>query len=287
MREIIFTKRPYAPIWANPTHTVGGMDKDLEAALEAARAGAEVVRHGFSTRPEVRLKGDVDPVTAVDNDAEEAIFEVLAQVAPGEEVLGEESGGAGWDSDRVWIVDPLDGTVNFIHGLPHVSVSVAVWEDGHPMAGVVIDVLRREEFGASKGSGTWLNDGRVSVSTQLDMKASLMVTGFPYDRQDRPTAYAAVVGAVLGQVQGVRRLGSAALDFAWVACGRFDGYWEYGLAPWDSAAGILLVTEAGGRVTDHLGNHFRLDSKTVVATNGRLHDRLTTIISDHLPEHLR
>lgn len=263
------------------------MDSDLKAALEAGRAGAEVVRAGFATHPEVRLKGDVDPVTVVDDESEVAIFEALDRVAPGEEVLGEESGGGGWDSERVWIVDPLDGTVNFVHGLPHVSVSVAVWENGSPTAGVVIDVMRQEEYGAARGHGAWLNEDRISVSTEDDMSSALVVTGFPYDRQHRPSAYATVVGAVLGEVQGVRRLGSAALDFAWLACGRFDGYWEYGLGPWDSAAGVLLVTEAGGLVTDHLGNEFRLDSKTVVATNGRIHDRLAAIVSDHLPEHLR
>lgn len=263
------------------------MSSDLEAALEAARAGATVVRERFLSPPDIRMKGAVDPVTMVDDDAERAIFEVLARMCPGEDVLGEESGGADWDSERVWIVDPLDGTVNFVHGMPHVAVSVAVWASRMPLAGVVIDVIQNEEFTAAKGEGAHLNGETISVSTQLLLTDSLLVTGFPYDRQERAGDYADTLGAVLAQVQGIRRLGSAALDFSWVACGRFDGYWEYGLGPWDAAAGMLMVEEAGGRVTDHAGERYDLGSGTVAATNGHIHDRLTEIVTAHLPAHLR
>src|SRR5690606_34104099 len=232
------------------------MTPDLQVALEAARAGAEVVRQGFLTRPEVAMKGAVDPVTEVDQAAEDAVLRVLDRHRTDDAVLGEESGGAGWDSDRVWIVDPLDGTVNFIHDMPHFSVSVALWEEGTPRVAVVIDVIRGEEFTAESGAGSQLNGEPITVSTEPDFGDSLIVTGFPYDRQEHADAYASTMAAVVSRVRGVRRLGSAALDFAWVACGRFDGYWEYSLAPWDTAAGALLVTEAGGVVTDTAGRPY-------------------------------
>lgn len=263
------------------------MTPDLDVALQAARAGAEVVRRGFDSRPEIQLKGAVDPVTVVDQEAEEAIFAVLDRLRPDDRVLGEESGGAGWDSDRVWIVDPLDGTVNFIHGVPQVAVSVAVWEAGHPVAGVVIDVSRGEEFAATRDEGASLDGVPIRVSACEQLGDALIATGFPYDRQDRAEAYVAAVAGVLSEAQGLRRIGSAALDICWVACGRFDGYWEFSLAPWDMAAGVLVLEEAGGNVTDHLGNPYVLGSPTLVASNGAIHHRLTDIVSAHFPEHLR
>lgn len=263
------------------------MQPDLLVALEAAREGAAVVRDGFSRAADVEMKGDVNPVTNVDTAAEEAVRSVLSRRRGGDQILGEEEGGAGWDEGRVWIVDPLDGTVNFVHHMPHVAVSVALWKDGAPMAGVVIDVMRDEEFTAFSGQGACLNGEPVRVSEQDDLGEALAVTGFPYDRRRRAGDYATVVGAVLAEVQGLRRLGSAALDFAWVACGRYDAYWEYGLAPWDAAAGVLLVQEAGGRVGTVSGTSFDLDSPTVVASNGRVHDALAGVVRASLPEDLR
>lgn len=260
--------------------------RDTEIALEVARAGAEVVRRGFETRPEVRMKGVVDPVTAIDDAAEAAIFDAIERLAPGDAVLGEESGGSSWDSERVWIVDPLDGTVNFVHGIPHFSVSVAVWERGEPVAGAVIDVMHGEEFTAGRGEGTHLDGHPVSVSG-AELGGAVVVTGFPYDRQGHAEAYARVVGKVLERVQGVRRLGSAALDLAWVSCGRFDGYWEYGLGPWDAAAGMLLVEEAGGTVTDHDGARYRLDSRTIVAAAPAILGPLRETVAANLPDHFR
>ena len=233
------------------------------------------------------MKGVVDPVTAVDDAAEAAIFAAIEELAPGDSVLGEESGGSGWDSERVWIVDPLDGTVNFVHGIPHFSVSVAVWEDGEPRAGAVIDVMRGELFTAARGEGAWLNGKPMSVAAGREIGSAVIVTGFPYDRRGNAEAYARVVGKVLEQVQGVRRLGSAALDLAWVACGRYDGYWEYGLGPWDAAAGMLMVEEAGGTVTDHLGDRYRLDSRTIVAAAPAILGPLRETVAANLPDHLR
>lgn len=263
------------------------MHPDLDTALEAATAGAAVVRAGFAGEIAVRLKGDVDPVTATDTAAEAAIFGVISARRPGDHVLGEESGGSAWDEDRVWIVDPLDGTINFLHGIPHVAVSVALWEWGVAQVGVVVDVMRDETFTAVAGGGAHVNGSPISVSKLEEMTDGVVATGFPYDRRAHAAAYAAALGAVLSEIQGVRRFGSAALDLAWVACGRYDAYWEYGLAPWDAAAGALLVEEAGGRVTDHSGERHLLDSPSVVASNGHVHRDLSKIVAAHLPEHLR
>lgn len=263
------------------------MHPDLEVALEAARAGAAVVRAGFAGDVAVRLKGDVDPVTVIDTAAEAAIIGVISARRPGDHVLGEESGGSAWDAERVWIVDPLDGTINFLHGIPHVAVSVALWEEGVAQVGVVGDVMRDETFTAVAGGGAHMNGSPIGVSKFDEMTDSVVATGFPYDRRAHAAAYATTLGAVLSEVQGIRRFGSAALDLAWVACGRYDAYWEYGLAPWDAAAGALLVVEAGGRVTDHGERRHDLDSPSVVASNGHIHRSLSKIVAAHLPEHLR
>lgn len=233
------------------------------------------------------MKGEVDPVTAMDEAAEEAIIDVLSDARPDDAVLGEESGGAGWREGRVWVVDPLDGTVNFVHGIPHVAVSVALWEDGAPLAGVVIDVTRNEEFSVVAGNGAHLDGTPISVSVCQSLGDAVVATGFPYDRRRHAMAYAETVGHVLGRVQGIRRIGSAALDLAWTACGRFDAYWEYGLHPWDSAAGLLLVKEAGGVVTGRDGSAYDLDSPVIVAAAPLIHEGLARLVADHLPEHLR
>lgn len=263
------------------------MPTELEVAVEAAEAAAAIVRAGFGATHDTRLKGAVDPVTVIDTEAEQAIRSVLARARPADGILGEEEGGSGWDTDRVWVVDPLDGTVNYVHGLPHVSVSVALWIEGRPEVGVIIDVSRRETFAARAGGGATLNEKAIRVSPTTEMTASLVATGFPYDRQRHADAYASVLGRVLGAVQGIRRLGSAALDLAWVACGRYDAYWEYGLAPWDAAAGSLIVAEAAGQVTDHTGRPHRPDSRSLVASNGVIHEPLRAIVEANLPGHLR
>jgi myo-inositol-1(or 4)-monophosphatase len=260
---------------------------DQWVALRAARAGADEVLAGAGTEFNTALKGAVDPVTEVDERAETAIRQAIAAHFPDDHVLGEEEGGDAWDQGRVWVIDPLDGTVNFVHGIPHFSVSVALWNDGTPMIGVVIDVMRGEEFVAIRGEGSRLNDQPIDVSSTGMMSDALLVTGFPYDRQEHGRAYLDVVGTALERAQGVRRIGSAALDLAWVACGRFDGYWEYGIAPWDAAAGVLLVTEAGGAVTDHEGNRDHLGAKAFVATNGVIHEELRQMVADGFPDHLR
>ncbi len=263
------------------------MEPDVEVATAAARAASDVIRDRFGGLSEVRMKGRVDPVTDVDTEAEEAARSIIGALRPHDAILGEEWGGSPWQSERVWILDPLDGTVNFVQGIPHVAVSVALWDSGAPQVGVVVDVMRQEEFTAIAGQGARLDEQRLSASETKTLRDSVLVTGFPYDRNERGRSYGVTVGAVLEHVRGVRRFGSAALDFAWVACGRFDGYWEYGLGPWDAAAGLLIVQEAGGRVSDHAGFPYNLGSDTIIASNGHIHAHLSALVTEHLPPHLR
>lgn len=257
------------------------MSTDLDVALEAARAGAEVVRAAFGKTADARFKTSaVDPVTETDKASETAILDVIRSRRPDDVTLSEESGGAGWDGARVWITDPLDGTVNFIHGFPHMAVSVALWDNGLPVAGAVIDVVHREEFTALTGGGAFLNGEAIRVSAQAELVRSLIVTGFPYDRRENAERYTRVLKRVLSDIQGIRRTGSAALDMCYVACGRVDGYWEYGLGPWDAAASLIAVTEAGGTWTGFEGRPYRLGSGGVVVTNGHIHTELTATVGN-------
>jgi myo-inositol-1(or 4)-monophosphatase len=254
---------------------------DTETARTAARVAGEIVRTGFEEAFETSMKGSVDPVTDVDEKAENAIRGIIAEKSPDDMILGEEGGGSRWDSERIWIVDPLDGTVNFVHGVPQFAVSIALWEDGRPQLGVVLDVIRSEEFFAIRGEGATLNGRPISVSKTCELENSLLGTGFPYDRRTHGAAYLAVVGDVLASARGMRRLGSAALDMCWEHGG------PHGVKPWDVAAGMLIVTEAGGEATDENGDHNRLDARAFIATNGLIHEPLRQIVEARMPEHLR
>jgi myo-inositol-1(or 4)-monophosphatase len=263
---------------------------DVWVAVRAARAGAGVVRLGFDEDFTTEMKGVVDPVTEVDHEAEHAITSVIAAHFPDDAILAEEGGGADWRGSRVWIVDPLDGTVNFVNRIPQVAVSVALWDEGRPLVGVVIDVARDEEFVASYGEGARSNGHPIHVSETAQLQDSLLATGFPYDRQEHARSYLEVMEQVMTRSRGMRRMGAAALDMAWVACGRFDGYWEHGgragVKPWDAAAGMLLVAEAGGTATDSKGSANELEPAAFVVTNGKIHEELRQIIDDSIPEHL-
>ena len=253
------------------------MDDDLRLALECARRAALVISDATGATG-TRFKGEVDPVTETDKAAEATIRDLLRVERPSDSILGEEEGGADWRSGRVWILDPLDGTVNFIHGVPHVAVSVALWEEGQPVVGVVHDVGRDEVFAAGRGRGATIDGKNIRVTDTAEIGRGLVATGFPYDPRSHADALAATMGRVLAEVQGIRRFGSAALDLAWVAAGRYDAYWEYRLQPWDTAAGHLIVEEAGGRVTDLSGVPYRPDATAILASNGHLHDRLRAVI---------
>lgn len=264
---------------------------DVWVAVRAARAGADIVQTGFFQNLDMEMKSAVDPVTQIDRDAEDAIRAVIVTHFPDDGILGEEGGGGDWRSGRVWVVDPLDGTVNFVHRLPQVAVSVALWDDGSPLVGVIIDVARNDEFVAIAGEGATLNGETITVSTTPTLDQSLVSTGFPYDRRQHAGAYLRVVEEVMLRSQGTRRLGAAALDLAWLAAGRYDAYWEHGgpqgIKPWDVAAGILIVTEAGGTYTNESGEIYQLEARAHVASNGRVHEELRSIVARTMPEHLR
>ena len=265
--------------------TIGSMD-DLHVAITAAQAGAEIITEYFGASPDPEYKGKFDPVTAVDRAAEEAIIEVIADARPDDDVLAEESGGADTHSGRHWIVDPLDGTVNFVHSIPHVSVSIALYDGTKGLVGVVHDPLRDELFTAIDGGGARLNGHVISVSDVTDINRSIVATGFPYDHDVHAESLAIVIREMLRNVNGLRRMGSAALDLAWVAAGRYDAYWELGIAPWDGAAGMVLVREAGGIVTDPFGRRSSPSMGLVVSSNGHLHDQIRSIVEAWMPADL-
>jgi len=257
---------------------------DLDIARAAARAGADVLRRWFLQVGEPDMKGEVDPVTQADREAEAVIVDLITRHRPQDGIIAEEGSEAAAGSGRRWVIDPLDGTVNFVHGVPQCAVSIALEDDRGGLIGVVADPFRSEEFWAERGGGAFLDGHPVRVSPRTAMQEALFSTGFAYDRQQHGRAYTDLVAAVLAAAQGVRRTGSAALDLAWVACGRYEGHWEFGLHPWDLAAGAVLIHEAGGRLTDSYGDEVRpLD---VVATNGPLHEPLRHIVAAHRPSHL-
>lgn len=264
---------------------------DVWVAVRAARAGADIVQTGFFQQLDTEMKSAVDPVTQVDRQAEEAIRAIIASHFPEDRVLGEEGGGDDWRTGRIWIVDPLDGTVNFLHRLPQVAVSVALWDRGAPLVGVIIDVARNDEYVAVAGQGATRNGDPIRVSETATLDESLVCTGFPYDRREHAAAYLRVVEEVMLNSQGTRRLGAAALDLAWVAAGLYDAYWEHGgthgIKPWDVAAGMLLITEAGGTYTDESGESHRLGARAHVASNGKVHEELRLIVARTMPEHLK
>ena len=205
-------------------------------------------------------------------------MEALRRHFPSDEILAEEGSAEAGTSGRRWIIDPLDGTVNFVHGVPQVAVSIGLHDEEGPKLAVIRDVFRDEEFLATRNHGATLNGQPMSISNTATVGNALVSTGFSYDRQERAEEYTRVVTAVLREVRGLRRNGSAALDLAWVACGRFDAHWEVRLAPWDVAAGFLLITEAGGVVTSFDGGV--ADHHEFIASNGHIHDHLRQLLAN-------
>lgn len=244
---------------------------DLETALESARAGAKLVTAALDQPTDIFFKGDSDPVTDVDHRSERAILDVLSRHCPDDPVVREESGGELPDGGRVWLVDPIDGTTNFIRGFPWVGVSVALWIDDIPAVGVVIDVTTGDEYTAVAGRGARQNGARIEAGAVQNLEEALIVTGFPYNREERVGICDTRFRRVLAAAQGIRRFGAASLDLCMVACGKLDGYWEEDLSPWDMGAGVLMVLEAGGQVTDQNGLPVGTRTPFVVASNGAFH----------------
>jgi len=245
----------------------------IPKASEIAReAGALLMEH-FRRHVAVEYKGEADLVTIADRQSETLIRERIRQVWPTHDILGEEQGLHDTGSDYRWYVDPLDGTTNFAHGFPVFCVSLALEHKGIRVAGVIYDPTRDELFSAERGGGASLNGQRIHVSSTSNLAECLVATGFPsHKRHKNPNIF--FYHQITLHTHGVRRAGSAALDLCCVACGRFDGFWEFNLNPWDTAAGVLMVEEAGGRVTDFKGEPFPLDSHETLASNGLVHPAL-------------
>jgi myo-inositol-1(or 4)-monophosphatase len=260
----------------------------LTTAVKAARRAGNVISRasrdlGVLT---VRSKSANDFVSEVDTEAERVIVETLKQAYPDHAMLAEE-GGASGRSDYVWVIDPLDGTTNYLHGFPQYAVSIALMHRGVLNQAVVYDPNRNDLFTASRGRGAFLNDQRIRVSKRARIGEALIGTGFPYRELTHIDPYLAILREVMSKAPGVRRAGAAALDLAYVAAGRLDGFWEFGLAPWDIAAGALLVMEAGGLVGDLEGNEGYLDSGHVLAANPKIFAQLVSLFGPHLPAALK
>lgn len=247
----------------------------LEFVTEIVRAAGQVIRENYEQIQEVDRKStEIDLVTKVDHAAEQLLVSAIRERYPDHAILAEEGRSTEQTSEYLWVIDPLDGTVNYAHGFPVFGISVAVRKRGETILGVVYDPLRDEMFTAEKGAGTIRNGQRIRVSEAGRLRDSLLATGFPYDRATRSDNNVDEFNRLITRVQGIRRAGAATLDMAYLAAGRLDGYWEQHLSPWDWAAGVLLVTEAGGTVTDFEGGPWTLDKVRIVATNGRIHEEL-------------
>lgn len=248
--------------------------------IKATEAGAAQLRHFFNGSFTISNKEGVNNlVTEADHAAEKAIFEVIRAEHPDHFILSEETGEIIQDSTYKWIIDPIDGTVNFANGIPICCVSIGIEQDGKMIMGAVYNPFINEFFFAQKGFGATLNDKRIRVSDEEEVIKSCLVTGFPYTYLDMENGPLQVFEKLIRKGVPVRRLGSAAIDLCWVAAGRFDGFYEHKLQAWDSAAGFLMVEEAGGKVTDFKGNTYSLYQPHILATNGKIHDELLAIVN--------
>ena len=260
----------------------------LTTAVKAARRAGSIINRAAQNLDvlTVRSKSANDFVSEVDRGAEDAIIDVIRKTYPDHAVMAEESGQSG-QSEYEWIIDPLDGTTNFLHGMPHYGVSIALRHKGVLAHGVVYDPVRNELFTASRGAGAFLNDRRIRVSKRAQMTDALIGTGFPFREMADFDAYLKMLRAVMPKCAGIRRAGAASLDLAYVAAGRFDGFWEFGLSPWDIAAGALLVSEAGGLVGDAQGEPGYLESGAVIAGTPKVFMQLMQTIEPFVPARLR
>jgi len=261
----------------------------LNIAVRAARNAGKVIVRSFEQldKVEIESKGSNDYVTSADTAAEEAIIETIRKSYPDHTIIGEVSGVlAGKDDDYQWIVDPLDGTTNFIKGIPHFAVSIALKVKGKLDQAVIFDPIRGELFTASRGKGAQLNNMRIRVKSHKELSSTILATGFPVKHKQHTKAYMAMFTSLFEKTSDLRRAGSPALDLAYVASGRVDGFFEIGLKPWNTAAGELLVIEAGGLVTDFAGGHNHTQSGNVVASSTRLLKEILKDIRPHTGEAL-
>jgi myo-inositol-1(or 4)-monophosphatase len=255
------------------------MDEFLSAAQNAAHQAGTLLKDNWLKAKTIEVKTDmVDLVTNVDKASDALITQMLRTQFPTHQVIAEESAISGQPSDYRWYIDPIDGTTNFAHSFPHFAVSIALTHKTQGVVGVVYDPLRDELFCATRGNGATLNSRPIRVSPTPQLDQSLVLTGFPYDRRKRSEYYLRFYQAFMLRTQGVRRCGSAALDLCYVASGRADAFWEWRLHPWDTAAGSLIVEEAGGKMSDFFGKPFDITGEQTLASNGVLHSEMVEVL---------
>ncbi|WP_137718438.1 inositol monophosphatase family protein [Methylobacillus flagellatus] len=261
----------------------------LTNAVKAARRAGTIINRASQDigALQIRSKTYNDFVTEVDHAAEAAIIETLKDAYPDHGFIGEESGDTNVDADNVWIIDPLDGTTNFLHGLPQYCISIALQQQGQLTQAVVYDPNRNDLFTATKGRGAFLNDRRIRVSNRAKLQDSLIGTGLPFRDFTHLEAYLGMFKDMIKKTAGLRRPGAAALDLAYVAAGWYDGFWEIGLSKWDVAAGGLLIQEAGGMVGDFEGNEGWLETGNIVAANPKVFAQMIQLLAPHLTEQLK
>jgi myo-inositol-1(or 4)-monophosphatase len=253
----------------------------LHVAIDAAKTGGAFLKQNLGKVRSIERKGGEEKnlVTEIDKGSEALIIEHIRKHFPGHDILAEESGTKNAaKSDYRWIIDPLDGTTNFTHGFPVFCVSIGLEKNGHLELGVIYDPNTDELFTAERGKGAFLNGKRIRISTTEKLGSSLLVTGFPYNIAENPHKAVERFVSFLMKAQAVRRMGSAALDLAYVACGRFDGFWEVALHPWDMAAGVLIVEEAGGKVTNFAGGPMDIYNFELLSSNGKVHEEMPSIV---------
>lgn len=256
------------------------MNRIKQIATRAAYASGKILNDHFGQRLQITKKGAIDLVTQADVASENTIIATIRDAFPDHAILAEESGMTKESHADMWIIDPLDGTTNFAHGMPAFSISIAFAHCSEILMGIVFNPRNAEFFSAIKGRGAFLNDQPIHVSETVSIADSLLVTGFPYNVREKKDTIIQRLSQCLTAAQGIRRLGSAALDLCWVACGRFDGFWEEDLKPWDVAAGTLIVQEAGGQVTDFSDHTYlplaRKNGDEIMATNAHIHSQMVT-----------
>jgi len=256
------------------------MEKMRDTIRTAALKAGEILMRHYGRIESIETKSaDIDLVTIADRESEEAVISIIREAFPDHAILAEESGGGGGNAGYQWVIDPLDGTTNYAHSFPAFCVSIGVMKENRPVLASVFNPYYNEYFHAERGKGAFLNDRRIHASAVSDLSRALLVTGFAYDRRDKADHLMRRYRDFMMCCHDVRRVGAAALDLCSVACGRLDGYWEENLKPWDTAAGWLILEEAGGRVTDFSGGEFRIEKKQLLATNSLIHDEMIKILS--------
>jgi myo-inositol-1(or 4)-monophosphatase len=255
------------------------LDHIKRIAITAARNGAAVLQSYFGRVSTIRKKSAIDLVTEADTESEKQIIATIRHSFPDHAILAEESGRTDGESEYIWLIDPLDGTTNFAHCVPIYAVSIALAVRGQIVMGIVLNPAGGELFAALQGRGAQVNARAIRVSQTASVSESLLATGFPYDFRNLVKPVMTRMRSCASASQGVRRIGSAALDLCYVACGRFEGFWEQGLKPWDTAAGYLIASEAGAAVTNFQNQPYSLDHQDILATNGRIHKEMLALLA--------